>query len=407
MTNAQFKVIAGIDTHADTHHVALVTDYGKRLGDRKFLAVGSGYQEIAAYLTSFGPVTAVGVEGTGSYGAELTRVLTGRGFTVREVNRPNRAERRLHGKSDPLDAYQAAESVLAERGTSTPKTRDGHVEALRVLRTARTSAMKARTALLNQISGVLTSAAEEVRAKYRGMSSVARAKAMATSRPGGDAADPVVATLVTLKRLGTRHRFLSEEIAETDAELAAIVSSRAPELLEVNGVGTVVASQLLVTFGDNPERMGSEAAFAALAGVAPVPASSGKTNRHRLSRGGDRQANASLYRIVLVRMAKDARTREYVAKRTEDGMGKKEIIRCLKRYVAREIFRVMKNPRPAPLVNDLRPLRLGLGLTQVVAANALGCWTSTISRIERGECRDHEAIERYRSWLEKQGSESS
>lgn len=160
MANEQFKVIAGIDTHADTHPVALISNYGKRLGERKFLAVRSGYREIAAYLTSFGAVTAVGIEGTGSYGAELARVLASQGFAVREVNRANRAERRLRGKSDPLDAYQAAESVLADRGTTTPKTRDGYFEALRVLRTARTSAMKARTALLNQISGALTSATD-------------------------------------------------------------------------------------------------------------------------------------------------------------------------------------------------------------------------------------------------------
>lgn len=338
MTNEQYKVIAGIDTHADTHHVALITEYGKRLGDRKFLAVGSGYREIAAYLTSFGPVTAVGVEGTGSYGAELARVLAEHGFTVKVVNR---AERRLRGKSDPLDAYQAAESVLADRGTSTPKTRDGYVEALRVLRTARTSAMKARTALLNQISGVLTSASEEVRVKYRGMTSEARAKAMAASRPSGDPSDPIVATLITLKRLGSRYGFLSEEIADTDSELSLIVSTRAPQLLDVNGVGTAVTSQLLVTFGDNPERVANEASFAALAGVAPVPASSGKTNRHRLSRGGDRQANNALHRIVLSRMHWDQKTREYVSKRTEEGMGKKEIMRCLKRYVAREIFHVL------------------------------------------------------------------
>lgn len=177
----------------------------------------------------------------------------------------------------------------------------------------------------------------------------------------GEPSDPVVTTLMTLKLLGARHRFLSEEIAETNAELAVIVSTHASELLEINGGGTVVASQLLVTFGDNPGCMNSEAAFAALAGVEPVPASSGKTNRHRLSRGGDRQANASIYRIVLVRMANDPRTREYVAKRTEDGLSKKEI------------FRAMKNPRPAPSVNDLRPLRLALGLTQVVAENALCC----------------------------------
>ncbi|MGN5734295.1 IS110 family transposase [Arthrobacter psychrochitiniphilus] len=219
MTKVQFKVMAGIDTH----HVVLITDYGKNLCDRKFLAVGSGYREIAAYLTSFGPVTAVGVEGTGSYGAELARVLAGHGFTVREVNRANRAERCLHGKSDLLDAYQAAEAVLAERGASTPKSREGFVEALRVISTA-------RTALLYQISGALTAAPEQVRAKYRGMASDARVKAMAASRPAGNLADPTVATLMTLKRLGARHRFLSEEIAEIDAELAFIVATHAPEL---------------------------------------------------------------------------------------------------------------------------------------------------------------------------------
>ncbi len=276
-----------------------------------------------------------------------------------------------------------------------------------MLRTARTSAVKARTALLNQISGALTSAPEEIRARYRGLGSEARAKAMAASRPSGDPSGPVVATQVTLKRLAMRHRFLTEEIAETDADLAYIVSTHAPEILEVNGVGAVVASQLLVTFGDNPERMTGEAAFAALAGVAPVPASSGKTNRHRLSRGGDRQANSALYRIVLVRMSKDKRTRDYVAKRTQEGLSKKEIIRCLKRYVAREIYRVIKNPRPAPLTNDLRPIRLALGLTQAMAAVALGTWPTAISRIERGKCRDLQVIAEYRAWLQKQPAKTN
>nr|WP_245348497.1 IS110 family transposase [Paeniglutamicibacter psychrophenolicus] len=191
------------------------------------------------------------------------------------------------------------------------------------MRTARTSAMMACTVLLNQISGALTSAAEEVRAKYRGTTSEARANAMVYSRPFGDPSDPVVATLRTLKRLGTRDRFLSGEITETDAELAIIVSTHAPKFLDVNSVGTAVAYQQLVPFGDNPERMESEATFAALASVVPVPASSGKTNRHRLSRGGDRQANSALCGIVLTRMSADSRTREYVANRTEDGPGKK------------------------------------------------------------------------------------
>jgi len=402
MTNEKLKVIAGIDTHADTHHVALITGYGKHLADRKFLAVATGYREIAAFLTSLGPVTAVGIEGTGSYGAELSRVLASRRFAIKEVNRPNRAERRLHGKSDPLDAYQAAESVLADRGTSTPKSRNRFVEALRVLRTARTSAMKARTAVLSQISAVLRAAPETVRTRYRGMTSDARVKAMTATRPTGDSADPCTATVLTLKRMGSRHRFLSDEIAAIDVELSQIVAVHAPALLEINGVGAVVASQLLVTVGDNPDRLSSEAAFAALSGTAPIPASSGKTSRHRLSRGGDRQANASLYRIVLVRMSRDRRTKEYVAKRTADGKSKKEIIRCLKRYVAREIYRVLQNPRMAPPTNDLQPRRVALGLTMSAAAMDLGVWPTTILRIERGQMRDLHAIQRYRGWIEQE-----
>jgi transposase len=402
MTNEDIKVIAGVDTHADTHHVALINEYGKHLGDRKFLAVGSGYREIAEYITGAGPVIAVGVEGTGSYGAELARVLGKDGFIVKELNRPNRAARRLHGKSDPLDAYQAAESVLADRGVSTPKTRDGYVEALRVLRTARTSALKARTAVLTQISGVLTAAPEAVRAKYRGQTSEARAKAMAATRPSGDIADPAAATAATLKRMGARYQYLNTEITETDAELDHIIARHAPAILEVKGVGTAVASQLLVTVGDNPERLTSEAQFAALTGTAPIPASSGKTTRHRLSRGGDRAANAAIHRIVLVRMSTDQRTKNYVAKRTTEGKSKMETMRCLKRYVAREIYRVLRNPRPAPLVNDLRPRRLALHLTQAQAAGDLGVWTTAISRIERGKSRDEELITEYRNWLDQQ-----
>lgn len=403
MTNTETDVIAGIDTHADTHHIGLITNYGKHISDREFLAVGSGYRKITEYLASQGPVAAVGVEGTGSYGAELARVLAKEGFQVREVNRPNRAHRRLHGKSDPIDAYQAAQAVLAERGTSVPKSRDGYVEALRVLRTARTSALKARTAVLAQISGVLTAAPEAIRAKYRGQTSEARVKAMAASRPAaGDPADPATATAITLKRMGLRHRYLSEEIAEVDAEIEAIVATHAPHLLEVSGIGATVASQLLVTVGDNPERLATEAAFAALTGTAPIPASSGKTTRHRLSRGGDRAANSAVHRIVLVRMSKDQRTRDYVARRTAEGKDKLEIMRCLKRYVSREIYRVLRNPRPGPAVNDLRPRRLGLGLTQVQVAQQLGTWPTAISRIERAKSRDLDLLHRYRQWLDEQ-----
>lgn len=276
-----------------------------------------------------------------------------------------------------------------------------------MLRTARTSALKARTAVLAQISGVLTAAPETIRAKYRGLTSEARVKAMAASRPAGDPADPASATAITLKRMGIRHRYLSEEIDQVDAELEAIVTTHAPHLLEIAGVGAVVASQLLVTVGDNPQRLTSEAAFAALTGTAPVPASSGKITRHRLSRGGDRAANSAVHRIVLVRMAKDQRTRDYMAKRTAEGKSKLETMRCLKRYVSREIYRVLRNPRPGPATNDLRPRRHALGLTQVTAAQQLGTWPTAISRLERAQSHDHDLISRYRQWLTEQSQISA
>ena len=273
MTNEITEVTVGVDNHADTHHVALINENGKHLGDAKFLATGTGYRAIVGYITGHGPVSTVGVEGTGSYGAELTRHLVKEGFRVEEVNRPNRQERRLRGKSDPLDAYQAAHAVLAGRGISTPKSRNGYVEALRVLRTARKSAIKARTAVLTQISSVLVTSPEELRAKYRGQATAARLKALAGSRPAGNAADPAIATAITLRRLAKRHGYLTNEIQDCDVELAQIINDHAPALTQITGIGTATASQLLVTIGDNPERLASEAQFAALTGVAPIPAS--------------------------------------------------------------------------------------------------------------------------------------
>jgi transposase len=312
LANEVIKVIAGIDTHADTHHVAVINEHGKPLADREFLAVGSGYRKIVDFITSYGIVTAVGVEGTGSYGAELARTLRAAGLTVLEVNRPNRAARRLRGKSDPLDAYEAAKSVLDGRTTSIPKAKDGPVECLRILRAGRASALKARTAAINQIKGLLVSAPDKLRAKYRAMATSALIPALQRTRPSGHTADPEYVTLLTLKALATRCQSLAAEIAAADAALQEIIDAYAPMLCDLPGVGTDVASQLLVTVGDNPDRLGNEAQFASLVGVAPVPASSGKTTRHRLSRGGDRHANHALYQVVLVRMASCQRTKDYV-----------------------------------------------------------------------------------------------
>ncbi|MGA8790397.1 MAG: IS110 family transposase [Paenarthrobacter sp.] len=396
------QVIVGVDTHADTHHVAVITEYGKPIADQKFAATADGYTKLLHFITSHGTVGAVGVEGTGSYGAEVSRVLAKEELKVFEVNRPNRQQRRIRGKSDSLDAYQAAQSVLAERGISTPKTKDGPVECLRVLRTARTSAMKARTIAINQIRSLLVSAPETIRAKYRGIATTAMITALARSRPTGHPADTEYITALTLKTLALRYRSLRSEIAATDELLQEILDSYAPLLTELTGVGVEVATQLLVTVGDNPERINNEAQFAALTGTAPVPASSGKTNRHRLSKGGDRQANSALHHVVLSRMQSDHRTQAYVAKRTADGKSKRETMRCLKRYVAREIYRQIFSPVAAPDITDLRPLRQQLGITLQQAGDQLNQWPSNLSRIERGIARNDHVAQTYRHWLTQQ-----
>lgn len=402
MASETTKVIAGIDTHADTHHVAVINEHGKPLADKEFLAVGSGYRKIIDFINSHGTPIAIGVEGTGSYGAELARTLRGEGLTVLEVNRPNRAARRLKGKSDPLDAYQAAKSVLEGRTKAIPKAKDGPVECLRILRSGRASAIKARTAAINQIKALLVSAPDKIRAKYRALATTALITALHRARPSGHLADPAYVTLLTLKTLAARCQALGTEIEAAEAALKEVLDSYAPMLCDLPGVGTEVASQLLITVGDNPDRLGNEAQFASLVGVAPVPASSGKTTRHRLSRGGDRNANHALYSVVLVRMASCQRTKDYVAKRTSEGKSKREIMRCLKRYAAREIYRQITNPQPAPDNSDLRRMRTDTGITITTVARELGQWVSIISRLERGHIRNDQLAATYRQWLTKQ-----
>jgi len=407
MTNQHLKVIAGIDTHADTHHVAIIDETGRHITDKEFLAVGSGYRNIAAFITGFGPVIAAGVEGTGSYGAELARVLTGEGIRVLEVMRPNRQGRRLRGKSDPLDAYQAAEAALAGRNVATPKSRDGAVESMRVLRAERATAMRARVAVMTQIKSILTSAPEALRAKYRHLTRAAMMTALEKTRPAGDMTEPLIATAAVLKRLAVRYRILDQELGVIDAELDAILSVYAPMLRDLKGVGTDVASQLLVTVGDNPERIGSEGQFAALVGVAPIPASSGRTTRHRLSRGGDRQANKAIHHVALVRMRTDTRTRNYVAKRRAEGKSTTEIIRCLKRYIAREIYDQLIHPQPAPDAGALRILRKTKNITLQAASDSLHVWPTALSRLERGITRNDDFYQRYEDWLNSPSAEAA
>lgn len=351
------EVIGGVDTHGDTHHAAVIDKLGRHLADREFPATGAGYRSLVTWLLSHGNVTAVGIEGTGAYGAELARTLTRSGLTVLEVDRPDRKTRRLRGKSDPIDAYAAASAVASGRATGIPKMRDGIVEAIRALRVPLRSAVKARTQAINQARNLLITAPESVRAPLRDRSWRDLARACAQLRPA-DLSDPVGGTKAALRRLGRRILALSDEIEELNTSLSSLTAQAAPELLALKGVGPDVAGQLLATTGDNPDRLRSEAAFAHLCGVAPIPASSGRKDRHRLNRGGDRAANHALHTIVLTRMRWDQRTRDYVERRTQQGLSKKDIMRCLKRYVAREVYKALTALSRHSAKTDSAPIAL-------------------------------------------------
>jgi transposase len=341
MTHDGPQITGGVDTHGLTHHAAVIDTVGRHLADREFPATIRGYRDLLEWMRSHGALVGVGVEGTGAYGAELARVLTAAGVAVVDVDRPDRKTRRTKGKSDPIDAYAAATAVLSGRATGIPKSRDGVVEAVRVLRVARRSAVKALTQAMNQIRALLVSAPALLREQVAVLDRAMLIRTLARLRPGDDLSRPLAATRASLRRLARRHQALDAEIAELDAEIGPLVRQAAPGLLELFGVGPETAGQLLASAGDNPERMRSEGAFAHLAGVAPIPASSGRTHRHRLNRGGDRAANNALHTIVLTRMRFDARTRDYVDRRTKEGLNKKDIMRCLKRFVAREVYRAL------------------------------------------------------------------
>ncbi|KNE78633.1 MULTISPECIES: IS110 family transposase [Streptomyces] len=392
---ADQKVFGGVDSHAETLHVAVISDNGGHLADAEFATTTAGYAASLAFLAAHGHVLAIGIEGTASYGAGLTRVARSHGYRVVEVNRPDRAERRRIGKSDPIDAYAAARAALSGRASAAPK--DDTVAGIRALHNAARSAIKARTAALNQISHLLIAAPGTIRAAYGQLKGADRTDALARLRPTGDAVH--IAVLTALKSLARRVKELTTEHDALTKALDTHVTQHNPGLRAAYGVGPDTAAQLLVTAGGNPERMRTEASFAALCGAAPVPASSGKTSRHRLSRGGDRAANAALYRIALVRMSSDTRTREYVARQTTAGRTKKEIIRLLKRAITREIFRCLTTTVTVPAIADLRPRRQAMNITLTAAAQHFGVWPTTISRLERGLSRDDSLARAYRDWL--------
>jgi transposase len=341
----RLTVIGGVDTHADTHTAVAVNDTGRVLGAAQFPTTSAGYRALLAWLRGFGELVLVGIEGTGVYGAGLARFLAGEAVAMVEVDRPDRKSRRFAGKSDPIDAQAAALAALSGRQSGTPKTRDGAVEALRVLRVARRAAVSHRADVQRRLRALIITAPETLRAQLRGLALSELLSTCAALRADRARLDePIQATRRALRLLARRHHALTEEITELDNDLEALVTAIAPALVALRGVGTDTAGQLLVTAGANHDRLRSEAAFAALCGVAPVSASSGRTQRHRLNRGGDRHANCALWRITITRLATDQRTRAYMARRTHEGLSKTEIIRCLKRYIAREVYYVLNPP---------------------------------------------------------------
>ena len=390
-------VLGGVDTHADTLHVAAIDDRGAELGDREFPTTPSGYRRALAFLASYGDLVVVGVEGTCSYGAGFTQAALTAGISVVEVVRPDRSERRRLGKSDPIDAYQAARAALAEHRTAPVK--DPAIEGIRALHNARRSAMKARHAAQRQIKQQLITAPVAIREKYRNLAGDELILALARARTWAERPAVERAVLIALKALAVRCLDLQAQHVALGEELDQILTAHNPGLRAALGVGPDTAAQLLVTAGGNPDRLRSEASFAALCGVAPMPASSGKTTRHRLSRSGDRAANNALYRIAIVRMACDQRTRSFVSRQRAVGRTTREILRILKRAIAREIFRYLSIPIDVPTVADLRPVRQAKNITLTAVAQHFGVWPATISELERGTRRNDALAQAYRTWL--------
>jgi transposase len=345
MTSARTRreIIGGVDTHAATHHAAIIDNNGSLLGSEQFPANPAGYASMLNWMRGHGRLERIGVEGTGAYGAGLARYLHEQGMTVIEVPRPDRRVRRQAGKSDPIDAEAAARAVLAGTATVPPKLSNGPIEAVRALRVARNGAIKAKTAATNTLQSMVITAPEPLRAQLPTRSAAALVTACLRLRP--DPArldDPLHATKTALRSIAHRARALAIEARQLERQLNQLTRVVAPSTTAVFALGPDTASALLVTVGDNPDRLRSEAAFAHLCGAAPIPASSGKTNRHRLHRGGDRAANRALHIAIVVRLRYHQPTRNYAARRRAEGLTMPEIIRCLKRYLAREVFTAIR-----------------------------------------------------------------
>ena len=401
MVEPQRSVYGGVDTHKEFHVVAVVDDVGRILGTEKFPATAAGYRRLKRWLEGHGELAKVGVEGTGCYGLGLTRFLSAGGVEVVEVNRPNRQLRRRRGKSDTVDAEAAARAALNGEASSVPKAADGIVEAIRAIRVVFCSTRNSRTRISNQIRDLLVTAPDSLREALEPLDTDQRVARAARFRCV-NSSDPAETIKVALRTLARQHQMLTADLDALRGRLDELTAEANPALRGAVGVGPDVASILLVAVGDNPQRLTTDAGFAALCGASPVEASSGKRVSHRLNKGGNRDANHALWRIVMVRMTCHQPTKDYVARRRAEGKSQRFIIRCLKRYIAREIYHRLLHPELATTGHELRAARRQLGATQDHVAAALGCHSPRISNIENNKPGNHELTARYRQWLDDQ-----
>ncbi|MFN4128220.1 MAG: IS110 family transposase [Paracoccaceae bacterium] len=342
------QVIIGVDTHKSNHIAVAINTQGTRLGGMTIPTTRQGYRDLEAWASELGSIRAFGIEGTGSYGAGLSRDLLAKGHMVVDVMRPNRQLRYLHGKSDSLDAESAARSVLNGQASSLAKTQTGSSEMIRHIKIARDSAVKAKSQAMITLKTLIINAPMNLRDtldQIKGRTALVRH--VAGLRPG-QITSPTASAKAAMRAIARRWLALHEEIHAHEQALEHMAREKAPELMKSHGISTLTVAEMLILVGDNPERIRSEAALAKICGVCPIPASSGKTNRMRLNRSGNRQANAALYRVAIVRMRDHEPTKTYAAKRTAEGKTRRDIIRCVKRYIVREIFRHLCAPLPTP-----------------------------------------------------------
>ena len=338
------EVVIGVDTHKDTHTAAVMDARTGAVLDRATVSADlDGYQQLLALAGQHPGLRAWAMEGSGGYGAGLARHLSDHEELVVELDRPVRPKRRAGAKSDPIDAERAARDALSRTKLAEPKTGVERA-ALQMHLTARRAAVQACADAQRQLHALVITAPENVRARFRGKTTTQMVQVAARLRPGATSGTAdVVAAVSVLHALAARIRFLTAEATAHEKTILALVRSWRPDLLALPGVGPIVAATVLTAWS-HPGRCRDDAAFAMLAGAAPIPASSGRTVRYRLNRSGDRQLNRALHTIALSRLRYDPTTRAYADRRRAQGKTDREIKRCLKRYIARQLYRQLETP---------------------------------------------------------------